>query len=392
MLKRFETHYAYKDVTIKPAVISNIEHRSECIPYDDNGMLPLFTAPMDTVVDESNFNSFLNESIYAILPRTVDINKRLKNSTEGRWSAYSLDEFERLFCNNENKVDSEYPIHALIDVANGHMAKILDVAREAKKNYGSKNIVIMAGNIANPSTYIQYAEAGIDYCRCGIGGGNCCITATQLGVFYPMASLIANVRLVRNMLESNGHKELPKIIADGGIRNYDDIIKALALGADYVMCGSIFARMLESSATKFIAKDKVDIPLNVARRYKNMKCDSHGIWSGDYTQDFIDKLKESGVEKNDDECHNIIIGKILCKYYGMASAQGQVALNGSKSKTSEGNMKMLDVKYTMHSWCANFKDYLRSAMSYVDCNRIAEMPIKAEVIVNSFNASNSINK
>ena len=33
----------------------------------------------------------------------------------------------------------------------------------------------MAGNIANPQTYIKYAEAGIDYCRCGIGGSHCMV-------------------------------------------------------------------------------------------------------------------------------------------------------------------------------------------------------------------------
>jgi hypothetical protein len=41
----------------------------------------------------------------------------------------------------------------------------------------------------------------------------------------------------------------PKIVSDGGIRNYSDIIKALALGADYVMCGSIFSKMLERDAS-----------------------------------------------------------------------------------------------------------------------------------------------
>ena len=45
-------YYSYNDVTIMPGVISEIEHRSECNPYDEEDMLPLFTAPMDTVVDK----------------------------------------------------------------------------------------------------------------------------------------------------------------------------------------------------------------------------------------------------------------------------------------------------------------------------------------------------
>lgn len=380
-------YYSYKDVTILPSIISNIEHRSSCNPYYDNGLLPLFTSPMDTVVGEENFSSFYNESIVPILPRTIDVNKRLKNSTDGKWSAYSLSEFERLFCNGLNVIQSD-SIFALIDVANGHMSKILDASRRAKNLYGDK-ITIMAGNIANPQTYIQYAEAGIDYCRCGIGGGNCCITATQLGIFCPMATLISDIYNIKKFLLSQGKKKLPKIVADGGVRNYDDIIKALALGADYVMCGSIFSKMMESSAPKFLWKDskaRLRFPIE---RYKNLKFDGSN-WVGNYTDEFLAELESKGVKKDDNA--QIVIGKVKSMYYGMASERGQIALNGSKTKTSEGNMKLLDVTYTMHGWSTNFKDYLRSAMSYIGCTRINDIVECSEVIINSKNASESINK
>ena len=380
-------YYSYKDVTILPSIISNIEHRSSCNPYYDNGLLPLFTSPMDTVVGEENFSSFYNESIVPILPRTIDVNKRLKNSTDGKWSAYSLSEFERLFCNGLNVIQSD-SILALIDVANGHMSKILDVSRRAKNLYGDK-ITIMAGNIANPQTYIQYAEAGIDYCRCGIGGGNCCITATQLGIFCPMATLISDIYNIKKFLLSQGKKNLPKIVADGGVRNYDDIIKALALGADYVMCGSIFSKMMESSAPKFLGKDsKVRLRFPI-ERYKNLKFNGSN-WVGNYTDEFLAELESKGVKKDDNA--QIVIGKVKSMYYGMASERGQIALNGSKTKTSEGNMKLLDVTYTMHGWSTNFKDYLRSAMSYIGCTRINDIAECSEVIINSKNASESINK
>ena len=56
-------YYTYEDVTIMPNVISLIEHRSECIPLDEEGMLPLFTAPMNTVVNSKNFGMFEDEMI-----------------------------------------------------------------------------------------------------------------------------------------------------------------------------------------------------------------------------------------------------------------------------------------------------------------------------------------
>ena len=47
--------YSYNDIMVKPAILSTIEHRAECNPFDENGMLPLFTAPMDSVVNKNNF-------------------------------------------------------------------------------------------------------------------------------------------------------------------------------------------------------------------------------------------------------------------------------------------------------------------------------------------------
>ena len=68
---------SYNDIMVKPAILSTIEHRSECNPFDENGMLPLFTAPMDSVVNINNFGLFEKNGIIPILPRTEDIKDRL---------------------------------------------------------------------------------------------------------------------------------------------------------------------------------------------------------------------------------------------------------------------------------------------------------------------------
>lgn len=137
-------------------------------------------------------------------------------------------------------------MYVLIDIANGGMVKLLDYIKDAKKKYNNK-IVIMAGNVANPETYVNLSLAGADYVRLSVGTGGACTTSPNTGIHYPMASLIDKCRQYYDSYLCNSN-ELAFIVADGGMKGYGDIIKALALGAHFVMCGSIFNKMLESAA------------------------------------------------------------------------------------------------------------------------------------------------
>ena len=330
-------YYTYNDVTIVPSIVSNIEHRSECEPWDEHGMLPLFTAPMDTVISEDNFNLFEENHINAILPRTAPLDTRKFYSTKGRWAAYSLKEFSDVFCNEDDKLPTTHKLKALIDVANGHMQIMFDLAKKARYLYGD-NLILMGGNIANPKAYEEYAKASFNFVRCGIGSGCGCLSTSNTGIHMPMASLINDIAKLKEEMVDD-YRNLPYIVADGGIRNYSDAIKALALGSDYVMVGSVFAKMLESAAPK---------------------------------------------DKNEN-------GELVATFYGMASRQGQIALNGAKTKTSEGLMKQLKVEYTMEGWTKNFIDYLRSAMSYVGAKTLDKFR-DSKLIINSENAIKAVNK
>ena len=403
-LVKDRTFYTYNDVTIMPGIISDIEHRNECNPFDENKHLPLFTAPMDTVVSSKNFELFEKNGIYAILPRTEKFSTRLHYSLTSRWAAFSLNEFEDVFCKEKDKSIVEYkgvPMKVLIDVANGHMVKIFDLAKKAKSIWGDE-LVLMGGNIANPKTYRYYAEAGFWGIRVSIGTGCGCLSSSNTSIHVPIVSLIDDMVNEKNSLSQledgwGNHlydeDKLPKIIADGGIRNYCDIIKAIAIGADYVMVGSVFARMLESAAPKImtrgITNNGKQIQLKFPyERYENITNDN-GVWKGDYTNEFIEKMKGMGrtVEKE-----NHVIGELEAVFYGMASKEGQIALYGSKVKTSEGLKKSLKVEYTMDGWCENFIDYLRSAMSYVGAKDLKLFRLKSNVIINSENAVKAVNK
>lgn len=186
--------YSYNDVTIIPSIISDINSRSECNPFVDsiNNLLPIFTAPMASVVNEGNLDIFLKNGIIPIVPRNIDIERRKYLINEQRWVALSLKEFEDLFITNaqDRQCDSNTHYFICVDIANGHMNSLYTkcaMAKELSNKLGYK-LTIMTGNIANPDTYkwicdfnIRYKMRVIDFIRVGIGGGSgCFIDGTKI--------------------------------------------------------------------------------------------------------------------------------------------------------------------------------------------------------------------
>jgi hypothetical protein len=163
------TKFDWNDITIIPDTLSDISSRSEIDIFLKNGNLPIFTAPMDMVIDEDNIKYFTENKINVCLPRNIkyDINKSIEH-----FYSYGLDEIIDIFENNK-----PLPRKVLIDIANGHLTKLYNISNKIKEKFGD-NIELMVGNIANPETYRKYCEIGVDYIRVGIGGG--CFTPDSL--------------------------------------------------------------------------------------------------------------------------------------------------------------------------------------------------------------------
>jgi len=362
--------YSYNDITIVPAPITTVEHRTDCNPFLDDGMLPIFTAPMSSVVNEENFNLFEENKINAILPRSYSFEKRKEYALNGKWAAFSLQEFENNFLTPPQEGTKTTP-KVLIDIANGHMQKLYDLVRESKNNW-SNNITIMIGNIANPLTYKEVVECGADFVRVSIGSGAGCITSTQTSIHYPLASLVQETYLIKRQISEEmgvGMDTLPKIIADGGVRNYSDVIKALALGADYVMVGSLLSALVESAGKTFFG-DKEVLPLS-----------RHKITVNDGVFTILDK-KTGKLYANE---------KLTKCFYGMASKQGQIDMFGKKEKTAEGVMKYINVTTTINKWVENMIAYMQSAMSYVNIFRVSDFNTVTTIVI-STNTYVSVNK
>lgn len=373
MALNLDLKYSYNDIAIKPAVLSLISHRSECNPYYEDNKLPLFTAPMGGVVNCDNYDVFEKNKIHAILPRTIDLDTRLKWALNGKWVAFGLSEIEDFFL--KYKVSDGKNLKVLIDIANGHMAKLIDVSTKFKELYPESEL--MAGNIANPLTYKFYAKAKIDYVRCSIGSGSACITSSNVSVHYPIASLIDEIVSIKKSLQENGKTKLPKIVADGGVRNYSDAIKALALGADYVMIGGVFAKTVESAATTFtFFPNGSKLIINDKSAWKIEKMPNG--W----------KLTSSELGKE----MSFSVQDIFKDFYGMASKKAQQIMFGKKTHTSEGIEKALKITDTLDGWVDNFISYLQSAMSYTNAKTLQEFINNTDTIVISNNTYLSINK
>ena len=123
-----------------------------------------------------------------------------------------------------------------IDVAHGHHI-LMKEAISAIRNDCGTGCHIMAGNVATLNGVNDLAEWGADSVRCNIGGGSICSTRIQTGHGVPgLETIMECARTVHGV----------SIIADGGLRNSGDIVKALAAGADCVMVGSLLAGTAEA--------------------------------------------------------------------------------------------------------------------------------------------------
>jgi IMP dehydrogenase len=123
----------------------------------------------------------------------------------------------------------------LIDVAHGDHQNVIDMIEWCKKNL-PEHVDIIAGNIATQSAAETLIHSGADGLRVGIGGGSLCTTRIKTGFGVP------NVTSLEEVLKVSG---VP-VMADGGIRTSGDMAKALAIGADTVMLGSLLAGTDES--------------------------------------------------------------------------------------------------------------------------------------------------
>lgn len=367
--------YELEDVNIIQAPISFIEHRSECDPMIEmcgRKVYPVIVAPMGAVTDENNYKTWLENGFICVVPRTVDYEKRIEISKE-TFASFSLSEAEELW---EKKTLEDGAVHYIcIDIAHGTMQALYQICHRLTESLHD-NVVVMTGNVAVPEAYDYYSNNRIDFMRACIGTGSRCITTSNVGIHYPTATLIDELRMEKERKEEWDGEANTEIIVDGGIHNFDDIQKCLCLGAFAVMSGSIFAKAREAcESIVFLHPDN----LNMA--------DAISV------EDYYEKLEELK-EKSDKFCgdskfniywdsyRRLSLRKPYRLYYGMSTKKAQKLTGGSGNVTSEGIERPILVEYPVAKWAEDMADYMRSCMSYTGCRTIQELRDNTKLIIN----------
>ena len=344
--KKLDRIYSLNEITLIPKVKSFVKSRSEVNPFDGDGKLPLFVAPMTCILDVNNYDIF-NKKTYAVLP-VYNGSLYLLNAMElsNGWFAITLDAFHKLTYETKKEDFGNYFI--CIDTANGHMNALYDSMPRFKLMY--PNAKVMIGNIANAEAYLECCDAGIDYVRVGIGGGNGCTTSVLTGEHNGIVNMLADINMMRltRSTTGTGSKFMTKVVADGGIDTIDKAIKCLALGADYVMAGKMFAMCEESRGRKCYACKEV-----------NSFGDTYYDISVDYD------MPDDHYRNYCREAH-IPYNKYTraVEYYGQSSIEGQLDRFGKVKSEPEGCKVYLPVRYTYDRLCEQFEAALRSALSY----------------------------
>jgi IMP dehydrogenase len=283
--------------------------------------LPIISSPMDTITESSMANAMANEGGLGIIHRYNSIEMQAQQ-------AYQVSDHDRkaaaigITGDYLERAQALYDVGVRIlclDVAHGHHILMKKAITSLKALYS--DVHIMAGNVATKKGFEDLASWGADSIRCNIGGGSICSTRVQTGHGVP------GLQTIFDCFQADVDRDV-KIIADGGIRNSGDIVKALAAGADFVMIGSLLAGTKETPGEVLYSSS------GTARKI----------------------------------------------YRGMASKEAQHNWRGSHS-SNEGISTTVPLKGSASEILTDLENGIRSGLSYSGARSIMELQVNAEFIV-----------
>ena len=235
--------------------------------------LPVIPANMSTVIDEKLAVWLATHNYFYIMHRfdvdPIAFNAKMKNL--GLVSSISLgiqdidftvvEKFKKLSVN-------EQPDFITVDVAHGHTEKVANIVSFVKERL--PNTFVIAGNVATVEGALFLEKAGADFLKVGVGPGLACLTAPNTG-FGTQKWQLSAVQEISEKLSTAG------VIADGGIREYGDIAKSLAFGADMIMVGGMLSGHEESPGETIVQSDGTKVKVFFGSASEHQKGESRYV-------------------------------------------------------------------------------------------------------------------
>ncbi len=288
--------------------------------------IPVITANMDTITEIDMAKAMAKiggvGSIHRFLPeedqvrQVQELKKFLKIENLSTPIAASIGVKEEGIRRAHALIDAGVNIITL-DIAHGDSIMMIELLDYLKKNF-PKGVDIIAGNVATFDGVKRFIDHGADAVKVGIGPGSMCTTRIITGHGVPQLTAIA---LAHQAASPHG---IP-VIADGGLKNSGDIVKALCAGASSVMIGSLVSGTLETPG------------------------------------EIVQGMK---------------------RYRGMASKSAQVSWRGEmpKGMAPEGESTMIPCKGPVQHVIEELMGGLRSGMTYLGVDRIELMKVHAQFV------------
>src|SRR5574343_65297 len=272
--------YSLDDISIVPRLKSTLSSRSEVdltVKVKDKTELvvPIIGSPMDTICNADMAIALNNIGAVGIIHRFQSIEAQCSeldkamNSGNNKFDYDNvgiavgvngdykdrLDQLIGIFAKNNEKFETPTKLWICFDTANGFSSIVEDAITWFTKEYGfyiPDDMIIMTGNVASYEGVKFLNDLGVDVVRVGISGGRMCQTGDVSGIFFPMASLLDEIRngKIVDLEDDNISRDI-LICADGGIKNTGDVIKCFAMGSDLVMLGSALAGFDESASAYY---------------------------------------------------------------------------------------------------------------------------------------------
>jgi GMP reductase len=224
--------------------------------------------------------------------------------------------------NLDEMVKMYNPHFICIDVPNGYSAAFLETVRSVRAKY--PNITLIGGNVVTREMVEELIlNGGLDIVKCGIGSGSVCTTRLKTGVGYPQFSAVMECSDAAHGLDA-------QVMSDGGIQVVGDFAKAFGAGADFIMCGSMFAGH-DQSAGEMVERD----------------------------------------------------GKKFMQFYGMSSSNAMIKHYGKVAnyRSAEGKCVETSYKGCVSDTVQDMLGGIRSAMTYIGAKTLKAIPRCATFII-----------